>query len=147
MGSETMNNILSQTDVDQTVLNFLGDYKIEKPEDLIPLIKHINDSLEFRNYNDKTSRHADNIQWKRRVSEILQDGYVYKGKSCSDLCMILVALCRAAGIEAQLCKLIRVDGKDSHSIVETKINNDWYRIDPTLTEPRPFKGYLTKDQL
>ncbi|MDA3840624.1 MAG: transglutaminase domain-containing protein [Patescibacteria group bacterium] len=142
-----MENIRTQTDVTQTVLNFLGDYKINNPDDLILLIKHINDSLEFRNYNDKTRQHADSIQWKRTVSEILQDGYVYDGKACSDLCMILVALSKAVGLEAQLCKLIRVDGKNSHSIVEIKINNEWYRIDPTFTKPIPFKGYLTKHQI
>ena len=90
-----MNKI--QTEVDQIVLDFLDDCKINQPNDLIPLIKHIKDSLKFRTYNNETKNHADSIQWKRTVSEILKDGYVYDGKACSDLCMVLVALCKAAG--------------------------------------------------
>lgn len=137
----------TQTDVDQIIINFLGSYKINEADDLILLIKHIKDSLEFREYNNITCEHADNIQWKRTVSEIIKDGYVYEGKACSDLCMILVALCKASGLEAQLCKLIRVDGKSSHSLAEIKIKNEWCRIDPTFTEPKPFKGYLGLDQI
>ena len=142
---KTMNKI--QTEVNQVVLDFLGDYKINQPDDVIPLIKHVKDFLEFRAYNDESKKHADSVQWKRTVSEILQDGYVYNGKACSDLCMILVALCKATGLESQLCKLIRVDGKSSHSLAEFKLNDEWYRVDPTFTEPKPFKGYLADDQI
>ena len=137
----------NQTEVTETVKNFLGDYRINKPDDVIPLIKHIKNFLEFREYSQRTKQHADSIQWKRTATEILNDGFVYSGKACSDLVIILIALCRAADIEAQLLKFIRTDGKSTHSIAEFKINGDWYRIDPTLTEPKPFKGYLTDDQI
>lgn len=142
-----INQPKSQTEVDQTVLDFLGNFKINEPDDLIPLIKHIKDSLEFREYNKQTAAHADSIQWKRTVSQILQDGYVYQGKACSDLSMILVALCKALGLEAQLVKLVNLPKDNSHSITEIKINGEWYRIDPDFSDPKPIKGYWEADQV
>jgi len=143
----TKNKPKSQTEVTQTILDFLGDYKINEPDDVILLIKRVKDFLVFRDYNEKTKKHADSIQWKRTVTEILNDGYVYNGKACSDLVLIFITLCKAAGLEAQLLKLACVDGKKTHSIAEFKFDNEWYRIDPSFTEPKPYKGYLGDDQL
>lgn len=125
----------------------MGDYKIETPDDIVPLIKHIKEVLEFREYNENTKEHADSIQWKRTVSEIIKDGYVYEGKACSDLVLTLITLCKAAGVEAQLVKLVRLDNKNSHSIAEFKIDGEWYMIDPSFTEPKPYKGYLSDDKI
>lgn len=140
------NKSKSQTEITKVILNFLGDYKIEKPEDLIPLIKHIKNSLEFRPYIESTKDHADKIQWKRTASEILQDGYVYQEKACSDLVLILITLCKALSLEAQIAKLINLSKISTHSIAEIKINGDWYRIDPSMADPKVVKGLLTPDQ-
>ncbi|MEK7648948.1 MAG: hypothetical protein AAB400_03455 [Patescibacteria group bacterium] len=136
-----------QTEVTPAIQEFLGDYKVKTYEDLVALLKHIHSSLEFRNYNDATKEYADSIQWKRTASEIVEDGYVYKGKACSDLALIFIALCKAASVDAQLLKLIRLDGKSTHTIVEIQLEDGWYRLDTSNNGSVPFKGYLADEQV
>ena len=139
------NRSKSQTEVDQNVLSFLGDMTITTPEDLVALKDLIAKSLKQRPYNDQTKKHADSIQWKRTASEILQDKYVYEGKACSDFAIVFLAVCRAAGVEGLLVKLKSID--QTHSIVEVKLKEGWYRIDPSMKDAAPFKGQLTKDSI
>ena len=84
----------SQIETDKYILNFLGDMKVETPEDLVNLRDYVLDTLEFKPYNEKTKEHADSIQWKRTASQIIQDGYVYEGKACSDIVLVFLALCK-----------------------------------------------------
>ncbi len=133
----------SQTETDQTVLNFLGDLTIETPDDLVTLKNLIQSSLKFRPYNDQTRKHADSIQWKRTASEIIHDKYVYAGKACSDLAVVFLALCKAAGIKGRLVKLKSTIDKKTHSIVEVLLRDTWYRIDPSSRDSQPFEGELT----
>lgn len=137
----------SQIEVDQTVISFLGDLKIENPEDLVVLKNLILRKLKFRSYNSKTKKHADGIQWRRTASEIIKDGYVYEGKACSDLAVVFLALCKVNKIEGQLVKLITVDGTDSHSIVEIKLNKKWFRIDPSSNDSVSFEGRLNNESI
>lgn len=137
----------SQIKTDKRIKDFLGDMTIKTPEDLVSLRTLIQKSLEFRPYNKQTKKHADSIQWKRTASQILQDGYVYKGKACSDLSIVFLALCKAAGVEGFLVKLIRLDKKSTHSIVEVKLKDNWYRLDITMTDSVPFEGQLAPDQV
>lgn len=142
-----MNKIRSQTEITQAIVDFLGDYKISKPDDLIFLINHIKDFLEFRPYNESTRKAADDIQWKRTASEIIQDGYVYQNKACSDIVLILITLCKALGLEAQIAKLINLRDASTHSIAEIKIDGEWYRTDPSMVDPKIVKGLLSPDQI
>lgn len=137
----------SQVEVDQNVLNFLGDLKIKNPDDLVTLRKLIQSSLEFRPYNDETKKHADSIQWKRTASQIIEDGYIYEGKACSDIAIVFLAACKAVGVEGLLVKLIKTDKKETHSIVEVKLKDSWYRIDPSMLDGEPFKGQLTSESV
>ena len=137
----------TQSEVTPTIQKFLGDYKVKTHEDLAVLLKRIHSSLEFRNYNDATKEYADSIQWKRTASEIIEDGYVYEGKFCSDLALVFIALCKAAGVDAQLLKLIRLDGKSTHTIAEIQLEDGWYRLDTSNSGSIPFKGYLADDQV
>lgn len=135
----------SQIETDQNILDFLGDLVIETPDDLVVLKNKIIDSLEFRPYNNETKDNADRAQWKRTASEILADGYVYQGKACSDIAIVFLALCRAAGVDGYLVKLKSIDGKKTHSIVEVKLKDDWYRIEPVSKSSLPFRGQLTPE--
>ncbi|MCX6745230.1 MAG: transglutaminase domain-containing protein [Candidatus Parcubacteria bacterium] len=137
----------SQIKTDQTIRDFLGNRKIDDRQDLVDLKTYILKSLKFRPYNNKTKKHADSIQWKRTASEILNDKYVYKGKACSDLAIVFLALCKAAGLDGFLVKLRTLDNKDTHSIVEVKIGNKWYRLDPSSSDSLPFEGQLKDDQI
>lgn len=141
------NKLESQTEVTQIVRDFLGDRKIETKDDLIDLLKFMHSSLESRDYNDETKEHADSVQWKRSATEIIHDGFVYDGKACSDLAMVFVSLCKAAGLEANLIKLVRLDHKSTHTIVEVKLSDGWYRLDTSNDKCIPTKGYLEADQI
>ncbi|MBT4722594.1 transglutaminase domain-containing protein [Candidatus Falkowbacteria bacterium] len=136
----------SQIETDQIIINFLGDVKIKTSDDLILIRNKIHDSLEFRPYNEETQEHADSVQWKRTASEILKDKYVYKGRACSDLVIVFIALCKAANVEALLVKLIGVNiyGKEvGHSIAEVKLNSVWYTFDLSTKDSIPKEGELT----
>ena len=137
------NQSKSQIEIDQTILKFLGDTTIATTDDLVVIKNRILNFFEFRLYNDKTKKHADSIQWKRTASEILQDKYVYVGKACSDLAVVLLSLCKAAGIDGRLVKLKSINDKEGHSIAEVSLNNKWYRIDPSSRDSVPFEGELT----
>jgi hypothetical protein len=142
-----MLNKKSQTEVDQTVLDFLGDQKIQTPEDLVFLLKIVHSSLEFRPYNEKTKKHADSIQWKRTAAEIIRDGYVYQGKACSDLVLVFITLCKGVGVDGNLLKLVNLENARTHSIAEVKLADDWYRIDTSYPEAKPFKGRLADNMI
>ena len=137
----------SQVEVDQNIIEFLGDLKIETPDDLVALRELLQTTLESKPYNDETKEHADSIQWKRTASEIIKDGYVYEGKSCSDLVLVFLAACKVKGIEGQLVKLVTVASDNSHSIVEVKLADDWYRLDPSMPGFPPKKGQLTTEMI
>ena len=136
----------SQTEVDQNVLNFLKNFKISEPKDLV-VLRDLMSTLESRPYNNKTKEHADSIQWKRTASEIISDGYVYEGKACSDLAVVYLTLCKALGIDGRLVKLKSIDGKSTHSIVEVNLNGTWYGMDPSSGDSTPFEGELKNESI
>ncbi|MBI2482670.1 transglutaminase domain-containing protein [Candidatus Uhrbacteria bacterium] len=137
----------SQTEVDQRITNFLHGMRIETADDLVLLRKKIRGKLEFRPYNGETKAHADSVQWKRTASEIIGDGYVYAGRSCSDLALVYLALCKSMGIDGYLVKLRSLDHAKTHTIVEVRLGDVWYRLDPSMPDGVPFVGQLTADQV
>ncbi|MCK5416465.1 transglutaminase domain-containing protein [Candidatus Parcubacteria bacterium] len=137
----------SQIEVDQNILNFLGDIMINTPDDLVMLKNTILVTLESRPYNNETRKHANSIQWKRTASEIIQDNYVYEGKACSDIAIVFLALCKARGVNGCLVKLKSIDNKNTHSIVEVKLNDTWYRIDPSSSDSVSSEGRLTNESI
>lgn len=137
----------SQTEINQTVLDFLGNLTITILQDLTVLKDKILNALESRPYNDKTKEHADSIQWKRTASKIIFDGYIYEGKACSDLAIVFLTLCKAAGVDGRLVKLKSIDGKKTHSIAEVNLNSIWYRIDPSARNSVPCEGALTNESI
>jgi hypothetical protein len=135
----------SQIETDKYVLDFLGDIKVEKPTDLLKLRSHIINSLEFREYKEQTKKNENNIRWKRTASQIIQDGYVYKGKECSDLSIVFLALCKALGISGCLIKVANFTEPNTHSLTEINLHDKWYRFDPSTPKSIPREGRLTND--
>ena len=136
------NRLKSQIETDKYVLNFLGNFKVKKPEDMVKLRSHIQNYLEFREYNEQSKEYENSIRWKRTASEIIQNGYVYKGKDCSDLSVVFLTLCKALGISGYLVKLVSVSNDNTHSIIAIELNNQWYRLDISMTDSVPLKGQL-----
>jgi hypothetical protein len=141
-----INRSKSQIETDKYVLNFLGDIKVKEPMDMVKLRSHIQNSLEFREYNEQTKENENNIRWKRTASQIIQDGYVYRGKDCSDLSIVFLALCKALGISGCLVKLATLSNDNTHSIIAVELDNQWYRLDITMTDSAPLKGQLPDNQ-
>lgn len=137
----------TQVEVDQHITGLLGDMKIATPDDLINLRNKIWEFLKVRPYNEQTQKHADSIQWKRTASEIVQDGYVYYGKACSDFAIVFLTLCRAAGVEGRLVKLVAPNRDLTHSIVEINLQGTWYQFDPSSDNSIPVAGELTSDSI
>ena len=137
----------SQTEVDDRVREFLGGMVVKTKDDLVALKNLIDGKIEFRPYNDQTKEQADKIQWKRTASEIIGDGYVYRGKACSDIALVFLALCKAMGFEGYIVKLRTLDLENTHTIVEVKLADDWYRFDPSMKDGVPSRGQLADDQI
>jgi transglutaminase-like putative cysteine protease len=137
----------SQTEADDRVKSFLGEMTVTTKDDLVALKNLIEKKLEFRPYNDQTKNHADSIQWKRTALEIINDGYVYKGKACSDIALVFLMLCKAMGIDGCLVKLRTLDNSSTHTIVEVKLSDGWYRFDPSMKDGVPSPGQLADDQI
>lgn len=137
----------SQAEVDDCVRNFLDGIVVKNKNDLIALKNLIDKKIEFRPYNNETKVSADNIQWKRTALEIITDGYVYKGKACSDIALVFLMLCKAMGIDGYLVKLRTLDNSNTHTIVEVKLNDGWYRFDPSMKDGVPSHGQLADDQI
>ena len=136
----------SQIKTDKYVLDFLGDIKVEEPMDMVKLRSHIQNSLEFREYNEQTKKNENNIRWNRTASEIIQDDYVYRGKDCSDLSIVFLALCKALGISGCLVKLVALSNDNTHSIIAIELGGEWYRLDISMTDSVPLKGQLPDNQ-
>ena len=138
----------SQIETDKHILDFLGDIKIEKPEDIFKLRAHIHNYLEFKEINEENKEYEEAIRWKRTASEIIQDGYVYEGTSCSDLTVIFIASCKALGIENNFVKLVNLPKNNTHSVAEVKIDDKWWRLDPSINNDLVFfEGEFLKDKV
>lgn len=135
----------SQIETTPTILSFLGGSQVRSPQDFVMLRQKIVGSLISRPYDSDTREHADSIQWKRTASEILQDGYVYEGKSCSDLTIVFLALCRAAGIPGQLVKLKNTKRNGTHSVAEIQLGETFYSYDIQNNISQPREGFLAEN--
>ena len=135
----------SQTELTPTILSFLGDSQVRSPQDLVTLRQKLVGALVSRPYDDDTKIHADSIQWKRTASEILEDGYVYEGKSCSDLTIVFLALCRAAGVPGQLIKLKNTQRRGTHSVAEIQLDGTFYSYDIQNNISQPREGFLAEN--
>ncbi len=143
-----MNNKRSQIETDQYIIKFLGGMIISRPKDLVILKDKILHYLKFKPYNSKTKKIADSWQRKRTASQIIQDKYVYCGKACSDLVVVFLAVCRAAGVKGRLVKLKSIANTNStHSIAEVNLKGIWYRIDPSSKDSKPLKGALNSKSI
>ncbi len=98
--------------------------------------------IKIRPYDETTKEDELSVRWKRTASQILEDGYVYHGKSCTDLSILFIALCNVLNLETRLVKLKKET--NTHSIVEVNIQNNWYMFDVSEQNTIPEKGEVTE---
>ncbi len=118
------------------IKDFADSINGEGVELLINLKKLIYKTLVFK----QPDKHERSIRWKRTADQILSDGYVYKGKACTDLVILFLALCSARGFQNRFVKLYNKELV--HSVAEIKIGDDWYFFDIASKQKKPIKGQL-----
>lgn len=121
--------------------------RIETTEDLIKLRKVLVKMLHELPYNEETKVAEEKIRWTRTGSQVLEDGFVYKTKSCTDIVVAYITLAIAAGVTA--ARFVKVQDPQTtmrHSFAEFKLKDGWYRYDVSLGKAIPEKGAVTKNK-
>ncbi|MDP3763952.1 MAG: transglutaminase domain-containing protein [bacterium] len=138
-----MNNSKSQIESSDKIKNLVTDKTLTiTAADLIEIRDRIYKEIEFRPYNDQTKDHEKSIRWKRTAAQILDDGYVYSGKACTDLVVLFLAICRSLNLETRFVKLKKENMV--HSVAEIKLEDGWYIFDISNKNNAPLKGEITE---
>ena len=133
----------SQIEPTEQIRSLVADVSFPvTPERLMEIKKEMYRRLEIRPYNDATKDHEKSIRWKRTAGEILNDGYVYNGKACTDLVVLFLSLCLALGLNTRFVKLKKE--KMIHSVAEIKLEDGWYIFDIAHQNDVPTKGEITE---
>jgi hypothetical protein len=136
----------SQVEPSEFVKKLIADFligNIETPEDLLKLRKILPKVLKERPYNAETQAAEKEIRWKRSGSQIMEDGYVYATKSCTDIVIAYLTLVAVAGIQDfRFVKVKNPETKVLHSLAEIKLPDGWYRYDVSLGRAVPEKGEI-----
>lgn len=123
-----------------------GIEKVNNIEDLLNIRRQMYRDIEFLPYNDETREIEKEIRWKRTGSEVLEDGYVYQGKFCTDIVVTFITLVKAAGVkDTRFVKVKNPETNTVHSLAEVKLSNSWYIFDVSNRDSLPLKGQITKE--
>lgn len=143
------NETPSQIEPTDNIYRLLADWEmknIRTVDDLILLRDRMFSVLEFRSYDVSTKEEEKQIRWKRTGAQILEDGYVYQGKACTDLVVAYLALAKTGGIkDARFVKVKNYETGAIHSVAELRLENDWYIFDVDNKNALPTKGKIEKD--
>ncbi|MDP2642042.1 MAG: transglutaminase domain-containing protein [bacterium] len=138
-----MSSTKSQLEYSNKIRDLVADKKSPiTVADLVEIRDRIYKKIEFRPYNDQTMEHEKSIRWKRTVAQILDDGYVYSGKACTDLVVLFLAICQSLNLETRFVKLKKINMV--HSVAEVKLDDSWYIFDISNKNNLPLKGEITE---
>jgi len=94
-------------------------------------ISWINTNIDFKEYNQEVLEHERSIRLRRTADQILQDGYIYKRKGCTDEVVLFQALCETKGYNTNFIKVRDDERNKLHSMAEVEVPGDgWYKVDP-----------------
>jgi Transglutaminase-like superfamily. len=96
-------------------------------------------------YDLATKNDEARIRWKRTAGQILEDGYVYIGKACTDIVVLFLACCRTIGLGTRFVKV--KNNKTVHSLAEVKLDDSWYIYDVASKDGLPEKGEIVSEKL
>lgn len=143
--------MLSQIEPNENIYKLLvnwGIQSIHTVEDLVLLRDKMYHVLTFRPYNDSTKEAERQIRWKRTGAQILEDGYAYEGKACTDLVVAYLTLARAAGVKnTRFVKLRNNETGTIHSVAELELEGDWYVFDVSRKDFLPTKSEIKEGVL
>ncbi len=134
----------SQLEPSAKIRELIADIKKPITPDKLKQIKERLDlKIELRPYNESTREHEKAIRWRRTASQILQDGFVYEGKACTDQVVLFLAFCQALELETRFVKIKK--GEMVHSVAEIKLSDGWYVFDVSGKSTAPIKGEITDE--
>ena len=133
----------SQIEPSEEILLLISQFKSPITKDELLTIRDlIYSKIKIKSYNDISKEHEKSIRWKRTGVEILNDGYVYEGKSCTDFVVLFLTFCNALNLETKFVKLKKE--KMVHSVAEINLNDGWYIFDVSKPDNLPVKGQITE---
>ena len=128
----------SQVEVREIVRKTADEFgQVLNAEDLLRLRDFLFVKIAVRPYNQTTWQHEKSIRWRRTASEILEDGYIYDTKWCTDVVITFCALCRAMNLDTRFLKLVRNDGRATHSAAEIRLTTGWFFFDVAVQGSEP----------
>ena len=143
-GEYIMGNSESQIEPSEKIVKLVtGKVPPISVSDLVDIRDRIYKVIEIKPYNEHTKEHEKSIRWKRTATQVLDDSYVYEGKSCTDLVVLFLALCHALNLETRFVKLKKE--RMVHSVAEIKLEDGWYIIDVSHKDSVPLKGEVTDE--
>ena len=138
--------MLSQIETTEKIKALVKDVKTPVThEGLVEIKKTIYAVVKFLSYDDATKNSEALIRWKRTAGQILEDGYVYSGKACTDFVVLFLACCRTIGLETRFVKV--KNNKTVHSLAEVKLGDGWYIYDVASKDGLPEKGETVAEKL
>lgn len=134
---------ISPTECIHSKLEQWGFKSIVSVKDVLNLHRRLHAELRIIPYTDGVRDAEKAIRWKRTGSQVLEDGYVYEGKACTDYVVAFLALLHSAGItNTSFIKLKHKDTDMVHSVCEFQIEGEWYVFNAGVKNPEPQKGTL-----
>ncbi len=133
----------SQIEVTREIMKIANSVSGEGIQLIVGLRNKVYELLKFRPYNDDSKEHEHRIRWKRTAHQILNEGYVYQEKACTDIIIVFLGLANARNFET---KFVKVSNNQSvHSIAEIKIDDEWFIYDVANSDSVPFKGQFIEN--
>ena len=128
-----LNNVMSteslQVRVTDRILGLADDIVGEGVIYIRNVFDYISNNINHRIYDETSIEHEASIRWRRSADQILEDGYVYKQKGCTDEVILFQSLCEAKGYKTRFVKVRGTKGNRIHSLAEVQIGDEWYLVD------------------
>lgn len=130
----------TQLEPSEKIMNFINGITLASPADLVDLKIKMRHALKVIPYDDTTREREERQRWTRTAAKIFDDGFIFSKNACTDLVILFMGLCAAAGLETRFVK-VKKEYPQMHSIAEIKLNGEWYIYD-LADNNNPEKGEI-----
>jgi hypothetical protein len=135
----------SQVEPSEAMVDLVSEIKPPFGADSLAKIRDlVHTKIERKMVDESNAGEEKALRWKRTAARILEDGYAYKGKDCTDLTVLFIGLCRALGLETEFVKL--KNEKSVHSVAEIKLGESWYAFDVSRADSIPEKIQIAENE-
>lgn len=110
---------------------------ITSPEDLVLVKRAFLSKLRLLPLVGENIQRELQIRWSRTAEQILEDGFVYNTKACTDIVIVFLAIMRDLSVESKFVKA--KSSSDLHSFAYIVIDNVGYYFDVSAQDALPIK--------